>query len=1311
MTRLKILLTVSIFVILYALYYWALPFVINIKDRVPLIKSYVSKNLGFDVDIKNPDLKMSLIPAVWVEADYFGVVDKKASPLFIVKPKIKIRLLPLLFGKVQLAYFSCDKIKADLRIDKDNRFFIGNHLILKSSNPTISIEDSQMDVEDYEIKLNDEPQNKNILLKGDYLNLEKYNSKKHIKLSTSSRLRVNQNYSGINLDVDLKLPLKKTLSTNDIVFDGTVTNLHLDDFSTYIRKITNNKIKKIGGVLNIKADTNTLIFRANQIKSQVALDKFLLEGENVSINSKNKLTINSICYFSDKFLNIDKLEILSKNINIKLKGKINNVSSKNPYLDLSALVTKSKVEDFTEFFPNIDTRDFGINLAAIKKYGFFADVDGNLSIKGKSDQPELRGKIIIQNAYVVKPLPAPTPKAVIKLDFSGKHLTFDVVVPASLSEKVFVKGKANLRDPEDGVLDITSTKNVNLKTAESVLLPIREIFCFELGPLPVMKVDGIGNINLKVKGSNLHPHLFGAFNFRNTMASFNGIDLELKNGEGRLSFENEDTHFVTRKAFLDNKPIKVDGKCSLKGVLDYDVIANGQDFKFLLNVLGNSPMLFDIKKESIPIKKADGKLNVKLKLSGRVKNLDDFIIGKTVTASGEIKLLGNSISLSNLQIPIKSLFGNIKFKNTDADFDLYSIVNKTRIYVKGKIRNNKLNLKAKLDNLYFMYSNVPVKIFSGSFEIRNDKLTLYKVNGMLDSMPVLIDGFVTNIFKDPEFNLYVNSKPTQVFIEKYINKNALYPLKIKGDIIYSSRIKGTKDSFNAKTEVNMEADSNIYYMGSTLGDANNPIRIFADMNVAKNSIYINNFQYDKLIASQNNKEFISGQLNAKGQINVDKKNIYLKDFRVKTQNPTDAKIFNLLFKKPFIKQGLFTSDITMNGPITTPKMLGNLTFTGIDMPLLDTTIKDISLDFKNDNIDIKTKGEIFTNTIVLFATMKNSFKPPFIFDNVDIYLGNLDVNEIVKSLNKIQLETNVKDFIAPGQDIDVANLIIKKAKIKADSVFVRNIFAKDLTADFSLNERLVFSLDNFKFSIAQGTVKGDFKYNFLNSKSSLQLNVNNVNANSMAETLFDLPNQIFGSLSGSADITCNGKTHKTCMDTLTGRGGFVVADGRMPKLGSLEYLLKAANLVKSGVTGLTVNGLIDLLSPLKTGQFDNINGSFEMDSGIANSIQIFSKGKDLSLFLTGTYNFQTLIADLEVFGRLSKKITNVLGPVGNTSLNTLFNTIPGLNLDDTNKAEFLNKLNKIPGFELNEKDYRVFSVKIYGDINGDNYVQSFKWIE
>ena len=167
----------------------------------------------------------------------------------------------------------------------------------------------------------------------------------------------------------------------------------------------------------------------------------------------------------------------------------------------------------------------------------------------------------------------------------------------------------------------------------------------------------------------------------------------------------------------------------------------------------------------------------------------------------------------------------------------------------------------------------------------------------------------------------------------------------------------------------------------------------------------------------------------------------------------------------------------------------------------------------------------------------------------------------------------------------------------------------------------------------------------------------------------------------------------------------------MPKLGSLEYLLKAGNLLKGGLTGLSINGIIDFITPLKTGHFESIKGGIEINNGIADKIQILSTSKDLSIYITGDYNFSNYFANMYVFGRLSKNISTLLGPIGNVSLNTLFNAIPGVDLSEPSNEKLLNLINKIPMLELSNKAYRVFAAEIIGDINGEDYVKSFRWVE
>lgn len=1400
MTRLKSLIILSIFVLLYAAYYWAVPAILDVENKAHLIKNIVKKELGADIELKNPKLKMGLIPAIWLDASYLRLLDKKSSPLTVTNPKLKIRLLPLLIGKINVAYFSCDKINASLKFDKNLRFYLGNFLIIDNTNPKVSIENSQMDIGSYNIILKDDFRKKDILINGNFLDLKKYNSKKRITLSTNSKIRINSHDSIINASLDFKLPFKKGFDTNEIIFDGAITNLNLADFSPYINTLSKGKIKQVNGLLNVMADTKVLNRRTNRISGLMLIQNLSILGEDSSsyIKFKDKLNINSICDFSKNTLNIQKLQFLSGSINSTIDGKINKISSSNPTLNLNILINKSKSQDFIALLPPKNNPNFEVNIKALKKYGYYADIEGKLKITGKANRPDIKGNILSTNSYIIKMPPIGIDKATTKINFLGEKFFLDVLVPTGKNNKVEVKGHMDLYDDKQTDLDVTTTPNVNLEYTESVLNPLHEIFYFELGPLPTMKLKGNGNITLKIKGTKKVPILQGIFNFKGMNASFNDISAEMTNIYGALIFKDRDTELKIQRALLNQKSVLLQGKCSLDGKLDYSFATKGQELSALLNTLKTSPSLQNISKHIPPIKKAEGKTDLSLRLSGQLENLNKFELGNKVLLSGSLKLLENNIYFENFTMPIKNLVGNINFKDKYSDFNLHSINDKTKIYIKGlikndltkieakgtlknntfslngdisnifqknqvvnakftsdnfdiavlkdlaqypfitpdtkkyiskisnptghinlkaSVKNNVLNSKIKLNDISFVYSSsdIPMKILSGSAEINKDRITLYKVNGSIDSMPILIDGVIWDVFKIPNFNIYVNSKPTQKFIEKYINKNASYPLKIKGDIMYSSRIQGTKKSFNTKTEMNLDEGSSIYYMGSTLGDSENPIRIFLDSNVVKNSqsstIVLNSFKYDKLITNENNKESILPQINAKGEIDLLKKDISFRNLKIKTQNPTDAKIFNILFKKPMIKQGQFTSNVILNGSITSPRMFGNVDFNGIDIPLLDTTIKDISLDFGEKTIDVKSKGEIFSNKIILLANVQNSLTPPYVINDADIYFGNLDINQITKRLNDLEIQTDMHKLTEQKQDVDITNLTIKRAKLKADSILVKNIFAKKLTADLSLDEKLLLALNNFKFDVAQGSVNGDFNYNLLTSKSNIDLHVDNVNANSMAEALFDLDDQIFGSLTGQVELTCNGKTHKTCMDTLSGKGGFRVADGRMPKLGSLEYLLKASNLVKSGITGITINSIIELITPLKTGQFENINGSFSIKSGIADSIQIFSKGKDLSIFLTGTYNFATSIANLEVFGRVSKKISNVLGAVGNTSINTLFNSIPGVNLEETNKSEFVKKLNKIPGFELNDKTYRIFSAEIYGDINGESYVQSFKWIE
>ena len=250
---------------------------------------------------------------------------------------------------------------------------------------------------------------------------------------------------------------------------------------------------------------------------------------------------------------------------------------------------------------------------------------------------------------------------------------------------------------------------------------------------------------------------------------------------------------------------------------------------------------------------------------------------------------------------------------------------------------------------------------------------------------------------------------------------------------------------------------------------------------------------------------------------------------------------------------------------------------------------------------------------------------------------------------------------------------------------------------------------NYSFKLADGDVNGNASYNLLNNRLNIISHINNSNAQTLSEALFDLKGQFYGIINGDMDLSCTGKTQTECTKTLSGNGKFVIADGRMPKLGSLEYLLKAGNLVSSGITGISINGIIDLITPLKTGNFKSITGHYDVQDGIVKNLEVFSKGKDLNLYLTGSYNIENYIANMEVYGTLSSNVTSVFSKIKNLSLNTLLNTIPLLNKSELSE-EMAEKIKKIPTDE-HSNVARIFAVDINGDINGINYVKSFKWVK
>ncbi len=974
--------------------------------------------------------------------------------------------------------------------------------------------------------------------------------------------------------------------------------------------------------------------------------------------------------------------------------------------------------------------------------------DGNIDIivKGNRKNPHVWGVLNVNN---VKTFFNEVPDLVLTnanavLTFDDQRAVFKTKQGLVDGKPIAINGNCNLYGKFD--FDVSSaSQNIGyLLNAIQTSTMIEEVKTM----IPKLDIaEGASNLKLKVFGSivniediQFNRNLFSKGEIELLGNTFGMQDVRITDTKGKVSFDGMNgqadvTGFIGKSELSANAGVKnsiADVNIAIPHLNINDILPLEGDLKsdfgsLFLDVAASYKGKVDVVEydkvnfaakilETAPgnkLKISNGLItlkNNKLAVSGvngRFENSGStFDIDITADDISNAPKTNGVLRLKNFDMALLNMFGkypfvpeevkNFKFESGNVNLDC-------------RIRNNKVEASSDLGGILFTYTplELPIKIVNGSFMIRNNSLRLIKLNLLADNMPLLLDGIVNNIFDKKNFDIYVNSKPKQEFIDKYINKNQIYPVKIKGDIVYTLRLKGIKDDFDVKADVNMAPDSSIYHLGATVGDIENAIVLNLDTRILQNNILkIKEFSYDKIISSLGSRNTRLNMLKARGGIEVYRDDLVFHDLYIKTQNPTDARIFNIIFRKPNIKQGQFTSDLRFNGKLSNPRLIGDFHIFETNIPFFDTTMKNITFKFKDKTIDLTSKGEILNNDVAVNAVLKNKLSAPYYVEKAEIYTKVLDLNYLIEKMKLSQLEEGQSYESLEG--IDLASIIVNDMNLNADSIHLRNIIAKDFNADISVNEKNVLNVKDFKFNIANGVLNGRFNYNFKNNSTALSLKAKDIDANDLAFALFDLNNQIYGELTGDIKLSCSGESFENCMKTLNGKTTFNVKDGNMPKLGSLEYLLKAGNLLKGGLTSISINGVIDIITPLKTGDFSNIYGLINIKDGIAEDIEISTRGKDLSLFITGKYNFGSEEADMEVLGLLSRKISTMFGPIGNLSLNTLFNAIPGVDLSKNTKV--LENINRIPGIELSSKAYRKFIAEIKGNINGDNYVTSFKWI-
>ena len=664
--------------------------------------------------------------------------------------------------------------------------------------------------------------------------------------------------------------------------------------------------------------------------------------------------------------------------------------------------------------------------------------------------------------------------------------------------------------------------------------------------------------------------------------------------------------------------------------------------------------------------------------------------------SGQIKLSGNKLIFEKPEIMISD--GLVKFNGTITNY--LSKQPQNNFYVSLKDINLE-NLNLILNKIKFKNSTLK----NGLIIAKNNEIKFDSFNMVYQNMPVFINAQVKNIFAKKTLIANFSTIMTEQTADNTINAFLVTPIKIKNEIPIKGSFNGQSDNYTMNIVTKIPKDADISFNGSNIGDTGYDRELSGGIDVNNDIVNVKNLKLIKFIKNQNKKTNALVLLKADGRVLQKNNELFFNNFKVETNNPTNVRILNSLFKKSLLKKGNFECNINLNGSSKLPKTTGKLTLSDLDIPLYDTVINNMKFNLSDKTIDGEILAKNKNSDIKINLKAQNKLILPVTIEKIDIESNKLNLKEILSSKNQ---STKMSDIIPSKQEtLNTQDLVIKSGVINAKEISYDKINGQNFKGRFSFDNN-IFDLKSAKIDIAEGNLEAFGKYNAKTSKIDIEAKMNDCEANTLSGQFLNLQNQIFGRIKGTAKVSAKAIDAPDNIKDLKSEIDFAIENGKMPKLGSLEHLLRAGNLIKNGLFGLSLNNIIQVLTPYKTGEFEKISGNLQIKDAKVQNLEIYSKGKNLSLFLEGEYDILENFANIRIYGKLSQSISSALGKVGNASLNQFFNAISDIAKSEKKKHDE-QQLLKIPSIENEEQQPRYFKVKVLGDINKENNIKSFNW--
>jgi hypothetical protein len=1072
--------------------------------------------------------------------------------------------------------------------------------------------------------------------------------------------------------------------------------------------------------------------------------------------------------FKDYYLYLDTLTYTNSNETIKVTGKISPLKFKTMNLNIKSN-TVDLERGHTILLAIRDILNFKLGPLQMMKIKGNGDI--SLIIDGPFKTSNLNGYLNVKNGYATYDLLAKYGHDINgKLLFKNDRILYNNINGYVEDSKVIADGYSTLR--LDSFSDVKLIlPDVNLKYGHEFVFnsPLLIKLQKSLKAIETAngRVDGI--VNLKGTKDLLHSN--GYFVLKNSNVKYIGFCEYFKDITGRIEFDDEAVIFKNLKGTTAKTFVKADGTINKNQILDLTLTTDSVNLSESRKFIKNSPLLIETEKGMQDYLSLSGNAKALMHLYGNInqKTLFDYVkfydykasffnrkFGYPVNVSGSLVtftidgMFTNNMKALALDTPMVVSGKITGFKEKLPVPTLNVIVpkfdvSKTILLSKSSLMqkqakdylskfdnlkgsfaanvdmlpNNSYKANIKINDIQGRYLpwNAPVSLKDGRITVSPDKLHFNNVFAKASKSLIHINGSFYNYLIDPEMDIIASAKVNSDDINDFINPHFKNQLTAAGIIPVSAVIKGNAKKWEMISRLTLNKGANLS-LQKDFELPDDKIRTFNLVaNGTINKIDIQNMEIIVSESLYNKKVSVNpideSLFNIKGIINDINTDVpSFEQFFIVAANPIDITLFNTALKTSnvdhFFSEGKIKANIVLNGKVSSPQILGDLSLYNVKIPSKQISIDscDINLDKSNINI-INGNVNVDGSSAKINALLSNVFDYPILVKNITIDSSSLDVDKISKMLG-----SNANAEITE----DLPRVVVTNGILNAQELIISNLITNDVMSNFTFTPDWLLSLSNVSLNTAGGNAAGEILYNLKSTDVSANIALKDMQANAAASTFLKLPNEVYGTLNGKGEFNSKGKTSQEMVANANGFASFNITDGRLVRLGSLEYFLRAINIVQSGVAGFNFNNILDLIIPQNTGNFETLEGTLTVKDGTVRTDNLSSKGKELSLFLSGDIDMVTNNAKVTILGNMSKKVSGLLGPIGSVSINTFIDFIPGIGFlpsnPDSSLINFIPGISRIPGLGLGgSKKTRRFEVKINGNLYDPRSVKSFRWLD